>query len=876
MAIPSPGVAPTLVAPENDYRSIMGREVESPELSVAVVIPVYNRTGLLERTLAGIAAQTYPRDLLTVFVADDGSTEDVDAAVDRSGGELRVTVLRRAHEGYGAGQARNLGAAAAVADVLVFFDADCIPDHDAVERHAVWHHLATNLVVIGSRHHIDTSRIEPDDIASGGTSLRLLAFETEEPESEAWVSRDHRAVLHRRTASLRNGDMAFRSLVSSNFSVRRDGFVSSGGFSEDFTRWGGEDTELGWRLWNSGTFFIDEPRAAIYHQVQEDLGAEGWRAESRAANEGLIQSKIPHRHYRRDEARVINETPKVSLIVHSPEPDRLGEIAEQALAQRLNDIEIIVAGNDKRSQRFVERRKGDPRFGMTASVEDAVRRSTGEFVALVHGATGLDHRLISRSVAALERRPSTGWVRSAYGIPTTEGLDVYRRSVDTSQLDRAWGGRLPLFGLTRRRDLMKCLRDARSAEQAWAWVVGHLEPAAHGIPLVIVPAETPATERPASVRPPTSLRSMVMSDIKAGGRKAVTAPIRAAGAAILGNPYRTTPVAPAESRRYEAPDRLSIRYVGWTGRQNFGDEAMLSAVSRLFSWAEMDTEGENNDLLMLGGGTLINRGYLRHLRPLDSPRIERVTFGTGVANPDYWGEPREKPSDWIDFLSTCAYVGVRGPMSRSILEEWGSKREIEIVGDPALSLTPDPKVEQIDGRIVVCPAWSRGLLWGDSDEDVIGTFARLVERLRATGHDVWALSAFPGDDRHIIDMMRKANASDLPYLAAHDEPQAGLDLLASAQLVVSERLHGAVLAAAAGVVPVMVEYRPKLRDFGESVGLGELVIRTDSLSGDSLIELVEDAYRRRFELAPGMTERVEAFRSRQSAAADSIHKIMQS
>jgi polysaccharide pyruvyl transferase WcaK-like protein len=139
---------------------------------------------------------------------------------------------------------------------------------------------------------------------------------------------------------------------------------------------------------------------------------------------------------------------------------------------------------------------------------------------------------------------------------------------------------------------------------------------------------------------------------------------------------------------------------------------------------------------------------------------------------------------------------------------------------------------------------------------------------------VWALSAFPGDDRHIIEMMRRADAPDLPYLAAHDDPDAGVGLLASAELVVAERLHGAVLAAAAGTVPVMVEYRPKLRDFAESVGLGELVIKTDALGGGALVELTDSAYRRRSELAARMSANVNRLRNRQVKAAEEIEKAL--
>lgn len=857
-----------LVAPENDYSSLSGFRSPVASLHVAVVIPVYNRVSLLTRTLAGLRTQTYPRDLLSVVVADDGSDEDVIAAVEQNAGDIPFQVVRRGHDGYGAGQARNLGASEAVTDILVFLDADCVPDREAVSNHAVWHHLADNLVVIGSRHHIDTSAIDPVQINTDPTSLRLSAFGSDNPERDAWVSDDFRSTLHRRSSSLRHGDQAFRSLVSSNFSIRKDRFLTANGFSEDFTRWGGEDTELGWRLWNEGMFFVDEPKAAIYHQTQEDEGAAGWRGEGRRANDGLIQAKIPHRFYRTPIAG-LNETPKVSVVIHSVEDNHLPELADQTLAQRLSDIEIVLTGASSAITEFSERRHGDPRFLSAPNPEQAVRTASGEFVAFVHGSAALDHRLLSRSVSAIENKPRTGWVRSAYGVPTTEGTDIFRRTVDLDAIDTLWGDALPVFALTRRRDLMKSLNAGDSVASAWMWVKENNPEITHGTALVLLPAHSPADPRPESLNPPSSMRSMLISDLKSGGLGAIKAPLRAVRSKATGTPYQATPVAPTRVEGVSSA-RPSIRYVGWTGRSNMGDEAMLDAVRQLFPESDVVTEASKSDLLMLGGGTLINRGYLRHLRPLDSPKIERVVFGTGVANPEYWTDPKEAPAEWVRFLETCVYLGVRGPLSRETLFGWGLDRQVEIVGDPALSLQPSPEAATVEGRVVVCPAFTRGLLWGESDEDVFSAYARTIRNLTDEGHDVWALSASPRDDRYILEMMREADAPEMPYLAGHEDPQAAIDLLASAELAIAERLHGAVLAAAAGTLPVMVEYRPKLRDFAASLGLDDLIIRTDRLAGNALTDLARESLGRGTELMLDVRDLVDKYRMRQRNAAEKI------
>ncbi len=857
-----------LIAPENDYSALNHGGEIVPTLRVSVVIPVYNRVELLKRTLAGLVAQTYPSDLMQVVVSDDGSDEDVPAAVAESRDSLDVRVLRRDHDGYGAGQARNLGAmSSADADVYVFFDADSVPDRDAVSRHAAWHHLASDLVVIGSRHHVDLSELAPDEISAGGPTLRDLAFGADDVDWHNQRSEDFRDILHRRTASLRTGDEAFRSLVSSNFSVDAKAFERAGGFSADFRRWGGEDTELGWRLWNDGAFFIDASSAAMYHQTQEDSGPAGWRDEQRKLNEGLIRSKIPHRFYR-TEGGVINEAPKVTVIIHGSRAGRLDDLADQLLRQRLDDLEVIVTGFGESANPFIERRTADPRFSSAASTEDAVKASKGEFVALLHGEAAPDHRLLSRSVAAIERRPRLGYVTAAYGIQYQDSTVVFRTDVDIDHMDNQWDSGLPIFGMTRRRDLMKSLKTGASVNEAWQWVVDNLDHVSHNAPLVWLPSEN-RDQAPEGFGPPTSTRSEAMSDLKKGGMRAAKAPMRVAKAILTGSNYRyvANPGRP-EPNQVNSP---TVNYIGWSGHQNLGDEAMLLATRQLLPWAEVSPGMPSAGMLMLGGGTLINRGYLRKLKAHDSPRVERVIFGTGVANPEYWTEPKEKPEEWAAFVESCAMVGVRGPISESVLDGWGVRSPITVIGDPALSLQPTGGIESVDGRVVVSPAFTRGLLWGESDQAVFSAFARLIKTLRSEGRDVWVLSAFPGDDRHIIEMMRQADAPDLPYLAAHDDPQPALDLLATADLVVAERLHAAVLAAAAGSLPLMVEYRPKLRDFAASVALDDLVIKTDSVGGDALTSLARDALEGRTSLLAVMNQQVDLLRRKQVEAADRLH-----
>ena len=844
--------------PENDYAPLLNVDNGADPPSITVVIPVFNRAELLERTIAALTHQDY-RGPWDVVIADDGSDEDIEAAASRIAARtgLAVAVTRQEHDGYGAGRARNLGAKKASGSVLVFLDADCMPAPDLLTRHAVWHTRASNLVVIGSRHHVDTTAITVDALIADGVPFRV----------EAAASDDFRLKFYRRSTRLRFGDEAFRALVSSNFSVPKELFEAVGGFDQSFNRWGGEDTELGWRLSEAGAFIVPEDDAIMFHQTQIDDEA-GWRDAARQENDAQIINRIPHRFYRRSADGHIYVRPKVTWVI-SPVVDARIEALWTALRrQNFTDFDTIWVGDSEELNRFAASNEADPRVSIARTLEAALGKARGQYVATLHGWATPDHRLAGRLVRRFDSRPRLAAASVGYQIPGSDGPLAYRNESD---IDATWDpSGLPVFTWVRTREWAKALGGSDPAKRAFTELRGwgdnvHLNDA-----LVALPSGAPANDLPIDYPAYESDRSKLVSEIQAHPVKAIPTLGRFARARLTKASFQTPPKT---STRLDTPrsERPQIRYVGWVGKENFGDEIMLNAVTDLMDWGDFTTTGDPTGLLLLGGGTLINRKvYLDWLQTKDSPRIERAVFGTGVANPSFWGLT-EPAAEWIDFLSTCAYVGVRGPTSAQILTDWGLKTDLEIVGDPALLVErPEGAGPTDPGLVTISPARTNGELWGESDEAVFSALAELTRRLVADGRDVRFLSCFPADDRPIFEIMRAAGHPDLPYLAAYADQNGAVELLAESGVVVSERLHGAVLAAATGTPFIGLEYRPKVRDFAQSVNMEDYVLATNDLGG--LYDMVNHLESTKTRAIVSMDEAVATFRIRLRAAAETIRK----
>lgn len=98
----------------------------SPRISV--IVPAFEGSAQIEACLTALAHQTLSSDQYEIIVVDDGSTDDTAERAARCG--ARVIRLSR---NRGPAQARNVGLAAARAEIVVFTDSDCQPAPDFLD-----------------------------------------------------------------------------------------------------------------------------------------------------------------------------------------------------------------------------------------------------------------------------------------------------------------------------------------------------------------------------------------------------------------------------------------------------------------------------------------------------------------------------------------------------------------------------------------------------------------------------------------------------------------------------------------------------------------------------------------------------------------------
>jgi GT2 family glycosyltransferase len=233
------------------------------QLDASIIIPTHNRRDAAARSLHALSLQCCPRPAFEVILVADGCRDDTAALATREW-PMPVRVLEQSHAGPAA--ARNRGAAAATADLLIFLDDDIEVLPGFVAAH-IAARAAPHGVVIGYL---------PPELQGRRDLFAVMLRAWWEAMFERMRDPGHR--------------FTYSDLLSGNFSMSRQLFEQSGGFDE--TLHCHEDYELGYRLIAAGARFQFAPAATGWHHEHTDLA----RALRRKHDEGRADAALARRY----------------------------------------------------------------------------------------------------------------------------------------------------------------------------------------------------------------------------------------------------------------------------------------------------------------------------------------------------------------------------------------------------------------------------------------------------------------------------------------------------------------------------------------------------------------------------------------------------
>jgi GT2 family glycosyltransferase len=202
--------------------------------TVSVVVAAYNAQATLRACLDSLCAMTdaHPPEILVV----DNASSDNTPAIIRSFAP-RVQYSYETKRGPAA--ARNRGIGYAQGDIIAFTDADCIVEPDWLTRL------------------VEPLRVEKVGIVGG--TIRSA------PPGSAIQAFSDRINDHEKAICFFKPAFA----ITMNWASPRTDLEHLGGFDEKLLR--GEDSDLAWRILQTGKQLVYQPTAIIYHRNESTL-----------------------------------------------------------------------------------------------------------------------------------------------------------------------------------------------------------------------------------------------------------------------------------------------------------------------------------------------------------------------------------------------------------------------------------------------------------------------------------------------------------------------------------------------------------------------------------------------------------------------------
>ncbi|MCM3172340.1 MULTISPECIES: glycosyltransferase family 2 protein [unclassified Paenibacillus] len=256
----------------------------------SIIIATYNRAHQLSLTLAAFEAQTYPKHLFEVIVADDGSTDGTKEQVEAFQASYPLTYVSQTEQ-RGRSAIRNLGLQHAKGSYVIFCDADFLALPEFIRTVRQYHRKHPRAVVSGFPYSFSGSYTHyyPDFSPEEKEHCRavLAASNLWRPELDAANEiiplitpadiMHHTDAFSRIAFSSQMPPGVIKQFASTDVapwmvfvtrcvSVRRSLLKRVGGFNERFVLYGLEDWDLGYRLHRLKVPFYCMKEVVGYHQ----------------------------------------------------------------------------------------------------------------------------------------------------------------------------------------------------------------------------------------------------------------------------------------------------------------------------------------------------------------------------------------------------------------------------------------------------------------------------------------------------------------------------------------------------------------------------------------------------------------------------------
>lgn len=266
------------------------------QVELSVVVPTYNRSGLLADTLHALTLQTMAPQQFEVIVVDDGSSDDTAQIVASFRSRLDLKYFWQPDKGFRAAKARNIGTAIAEAKYVVYVDAGVSLARETLDVHLRGHTAGSGPIVL-------LGYVYGFEIDNRLVDMLAPVLDHRDVEGSISLLEERGAVDIRQRQYDELGDdlsqwpAPYDIMWTCHMSADRMEVQRAGSFDESFVTWGGEDVDLGVRLFaRNNSFRLERAAASVHWPARTDV--ELRKRQSAAAGRdihakyGLVETSL--------------------------------------------------------------------------------------------------------------------------------------------------------------------------------------------------------------------------------------------------------------------------------------------------------------------------------------------------------------------------------------------------------------------------------------------------------------------------------------------------------------------------------------------------------------------------------------------------------
>lgn len=246
----------------------MSKIKNTPEISV--VIGTYNQAKLLPKIVASYASQDLSPEKFEVIIVDSSSTDATKELLESYTEEyswLRYFIQKNT----GKAAARNRAVKESLGKYIIITDSDMVAHPSFI------------------REHLEANQKAKQQVCFEGYALNLTNLSQPVNAQKLIPQVNKKGVFSKR--------LGWYWFLTGNLSMPRSLFEQEAGFSTDFSAYGWEDIELGYRLYKKGVPLFYLKKAINYHYHLVDNNEDYQRFFEKGATARIFLKKHPELKY---------------------------------------------------------------------------------------------------------------------------------------------------------------------------------------------------------------------------------------------------------------------------------------------------------------------------------------------------------------------------------------------------------------------------------------------------------------------------------------------------------------------------------------------------------------------------------------------------